>query len=164
MYVSGPLRQRRLSNSARDQVTEQKRLPRTSCRCSCLAGLGGGAGGESPTLTPTLDSVYSTRRLPPALESSYRWCLVGPEITQSLIAVGLVVRLCGKQCAGSSFKALAVFDPHGYHTDTDSPTLSRAAVITPGCNVHGESDRLPSRGMRLLDPAAQQHVLTSSHA
>ena len=80
------------------------------------------------------------------------------------IAVGLVVRLCGKQCAGSSFKALAVFDPHGYHTDTDSPTLSRAAVITPGCNVHGESDRLPSRGMRLLDPAAQQHVLTSSHA
>jgi len=69
MYVSGPLRQRRLSNSARDQVTEQKRLPRTSCRCSCLAGLGGGAGGESPTLTPTLDSVYSTRRLPPALES-----------------------------------------------------------------------------------------------
>jgi hypothetical protein len=51
------------------------------------------------------------------------------------------------------------------HTDTDSrPTLSRAAVITPGCNVHGESDRLPSRGMWLLDPAAQQHVLTSSHA
>ena len=164
MYVSGPLRQRRLSNSARDQVTEQKRLPRTSCRCSCLAGLGGGAGGESPTLTPTLDRVYSTRWC--------RWLQMVPtdgawwdqRLRRLCIAVGLVVRLCGKQCAGSSFKALAVFDPHGYHTDTDSPTLSRAAVITPGCNVHGESDRLPSRGMRLLDPAAQQHVLTSSHA
>ena len=88
MYVSGPLRQWRLSNSARDQVTEQKRLTRTSCRCSCLAGVGGGAGGESPTLILTPASVYSTRRLPTALGSSYRWCLVGPEITQSLDSCG----------------------------------------------------------------------------
>ena len=166
MYVSGPLRQRRLSNSARDQVTEQKRLPRTSCRCSCLAGLGGGAGGESPTLTPTLDSVYSTRRLPPALGSSYGWCLVGLEITQSLDSCEPRGTTVWKAvCRFFLLRHLqSVFDPHGYHTDTDSPTLSRADVITPGCNVHGESDRLPSRGMRLLDPAAQQHVLTSSHA